>query len=164
MPPSTLISVPSAESASRLLIVKRETLAILGKASPRNPKVAIPFKSSEVRSLLVAWRSNDFAVSCSLIPQPSSLTRSIAIPPRWISISIFLAPASMAFSTSSFMTLAGRSITSPAATWLARVSGITSIVGIASAYSMSAKGQLQNAKINRPKIAAIPKMNGSPPL
>src|SRR5438874_477456 len=33
------------------------------------------------------------------------------------------APASMLFSTSSFTTDAGRSTTSPAATWLARVSG-----------------------------------------
>ena len=37
--------------------------------------------------------------------------------------SIFRAPASMLFSTSSFTTEAGRSITSPAATWLARISG-----------------------------------------
>src|SRR5438270_5658174 len=45
------------------------------------------------------------------------------IPPRLIPTSIARAPASMLFSTSSFTTDAGRSTTSPAATWLARVSG-----------------------------------------
>ena len=44
------------------------------------------------------------------------------MPPFWISTVTAVAPASMAFSSSSFTTLAGRSTTSPAAmrsaTWL----------------------------------------------
>jgi hypothetical protein len=39
-----------------------------------------------------------------------------------VAISTLVAPASRAFSTSSFTTLAGRSITSPAAIWLTMVS------------------------------------------
>src|SRR5205823_603312 len=57
------------------------------------------------------------------MPQPSSTTRIKEIPPRRMMTSIFRAPASMLFSTSSFTTEAGRSTTSPAATWLARISG-----------------------------------------
>ena len=37
------------------------------------------------------------------------------MPPRWISTVTAVAPASMAFSVSSFTALAGRSTTSPAA-------------------------------------------------
>ena len=53
---------------------------------------------------------------------PSSLTRISASPPPAVAISIAPAPASSAFSTSSLTTLAGRSITSPAAIWLIMVS------------------------------------------
>src|SRR5216683_2011596 len=49
------------------------------------------------------------------MPQPSSTTRIKSAPPCSISTSIRLAPASTEFSSSSFTTLAGRSITSPAA-------------------------------------------------
>ena len=55
---------------------------------------------------------------------PSSVTRIMAMPPRWISTVTAWAPASTAFSTSSFTTEAGRSTTSPAAmrsaTWAGR--------------------------------------------
>src|SRR5687768_12336952 len=44
------------------------------------------------------------------------------MPPRRMRTSILRAPASMEFSTSSLITLAGRSTTSPAATWLATAS------------------------------------------
>jgi hypothetical protein len=44
-------------------------------------------------------------------------------PPRRINVSTLRAPASMLFSINSFTTEAGRSTTSPAATWLATVSG-----------------------------------------
>src|SRR5437763_17098923 len=56
------------------------------------------------------------------MPQPSSITRTSEIPPRRITTSILRAPASMLFSVNSFTTDAGRSTTSPAATWLATVS------------------------------------------
>src|SRR5438552_18347590 len=57
------------------------------------------------------------------MPEPSSITRTREIPPRRVMISILRAPASMLFSMSSFTTEAGRSTTSPAATWLATMSG-----------------------------------------
>ena len=79
--------------------------------------------SRRMRILLVACRSSESRASSRSIPQPSSTTRMREIPPRWIPTSIARAPASMLFSTSSFTTEAGRSTTSPAATWLARVSG-----------------------------------------
>src|SRR5690606_27593626 len=53
------------------------------------------------------------------MPTPSSRTRISLTPPASISTSIRRAPASSAFSTSSFTTEAGRSTTSPAAIWLA---------------------------------------------
>src|SRR3981189_2529463 len=57
------------------------------------------------------------------MPSPSSWPFSSRRPPASISILIRVAPASMAFSTSSFTTEAGRSTTSPAAIWLARSAG-----------------------------------------
>ena len=57
------------------------------------------------------------------MPEPSSTTRMTELPPRRIMISMRRAPASSEFSTSSFTTEAGRSMTSPAATWLATSSG-----------------------------------------
>ena len=129
-PPSTKISVPATESFSRVTKRNRETLAILGTASPRKPRVMIVAKSPTVRNLLVAWRSRDRSASSRDIPHPSSLTRINAAPPRSMSTRISRAPASMLFSTSSLTTEAGRSTTSPAATWLARISGSTRIFGI----------------------------------
>jgi hypothetical protein len=64
------------------------------------------------------------------MPHPSSVMRINAVPPRSISIKISAAPASREFSMSSFTTLAGRSTTSPAATWLARMSGKTWMRGM----------------------------------
>ena len=57
------------------------------------------------------------------IPQPSSLTSISVFPPFSSSIRTRVAPASSAFSTSSFTTEAGRSTTSPAAIWSATASG-----------------------------------------
>ena len=50
-----------------------------------------------------------------VMPEPSSDTRMSRRPPPSVTTSIRLAPASSAFSTNSFTTLAGRSTTSPAA-------------------------------------------------
>ena len=63
----------------------------------------------------MAWRRNAVAAWSAGMPQPSSVTRMRVIPPRLISTVTADAPASMAFSISSFTTLAGRSTTSPAA-------------------------------------------------
>src|SRR4051812_17521766 len=57
------------------------------------------------------------------MPTPSSLTMTRLWPPSLSVISTREAPASIAFSTSSFRAEAGRSITSPAAMRLTSVSG-----------------------------------------
>jgi hypothetical protein len=67
--------------------------------------------------LLVAWRSSASRASPGVIPQPSSATAIQSRPPPRSSTRTRLAPASSAFSTSSFTTEAGRSTTSPAAIW-----------------------------------------------
>jgi hypothetical protein len=121
LPPLMMIWVASGEalSRSRVVSVKRLTLAMLGKASPRKPMVAMAARSSARWILLVAWRSRQSNASSRLIPIPSSTTRIKLRPPAWISTLTRPASASSAFSTNSFTTLAGRSTTSPAAIWLA---------------------------------------------
>ncbi len=57
------------------------------------------------------------------MPLPSSVMPIRRRPPPSVKMSIRLAPASMAFSTSSLTTLAGRSTTSPAAMRLTTCSG-----------------------------------------
>ena len=63
------------------------------------------------------------------MPQPSSVMRISERPPAAVTTSISPAPASSAFSTSSLTTLAGRSITSPAAMRLT-VSGLSWRIGM----------------------------------
>src|SRR6267378_2435069 len=96
---------------------------MLGSASPRNPSVAIRSRSSARRILLVAWRSIASRASSGSMPSPSSSTRMSFLPPSSTVTAIRRAPASIEFSTSSLMTEAGRSTTSPAAIWLARSTG-----------------------------------------
>jgi hypothetical protein len=108
-------SVPVRAPRGRLRSRKRETDAIDGSASPRNPSVWIAPRSAAVRILLVAWRSTASTASSPVIPSPSSSTAISFLPPNSTSIASRRAPASMAFSTSSLMTDAGRSTTSPAA-------------------------------------------------
>ena len=69
-PPLTMICVPSGEwlSRSRVVRVKRLTLAMLGSASPRKPIVAIAARSSARWILLVAWRSRQSSASSRLMP------------------------------------------------------------------------------------------------
>src|SRR5437899_2711121 len=123
LPPANSMRVPSASASSRVSSSNRETAAIVGKASPRNPRVAIESRSSADLSLLVAWRSNARSASSCDIPWPSSITRIMRLPPTSTSTRIVFAPASMAFSRSSFTTDAGRSTTSPAAILFATASG-----------------------------------------
>src|SRR5690606_12752976 len=85
-----------------------------GSASPRKPSVRMSRRSSPL-SLEVACRSTESTRSAGSMPTPSSVTRMSDTPPPEVTTSISRAPASMAFSTSSLTTLAGRSITSPAA-------------------------------------------------
>ncbi len=116
----TRVPTPPASAVSR---VSRDTDAMDGSASPRNPKVRTPRRSSSVAILLVACRSSARSASSRPIPWPSSETRISVLPPLRITTSTRVAAASRAFSTSSFTTEAGRSTTSPAAIWFASVSG-----------------------------------------
>ena len=88
---------------------------MLAKASPRNPREDTERRSSTVRILLVAWRRKARGIWSALMPQPLSVTRISSHPPSLISTVTAVAWASMAFSSSSFTTEAGRSMTSPAA-------------------------------------------------
>ena len=114
-PPANSTRVPCSSSAERVSSSRREMEAIDGRASPRNPSVEIESKSSAVRNFEVACRSNASRASSWFIPVPSSITRIMRLPPDSVSIRIDRAPASSAFSSSSFTTDAGRSTTSPAA-------------------------------------------------
>src|SRR6267378_4490106 len=85
-------------------------------------------RSSSERILLVACRRNASGRATGAIPSPSSTTSITPCPapsmPTWIRD----APASIAFSTSSLTTAAGRSTTSPAAIPSATAAGRTAIV------------------------------------
>ena len=111
--------------------MKRDTLAMLGSASPRNPSVRI---AAEVEARTQLARRVAFERKQRVL---ASHARSVVHhpkqrhPPRSALISMLPAPASRLFSTSSLITLAGRSTTSPAATWLARTSGSTRIFPMA---------------------------------
>ena len=122
-PPSPASRRPSAAPRARLVTVKRETAQMAASASPRKPSVAMASRSSSRASLEVACRSSASGNSSAVMPWPSSVTRSRAAPPSRRSTAIERAPASSAFSTSSFTAEAGRSTTSPAAILLTSVSG-----------------------------------------
>ena len=49
-----VVERPASAPASRVSMVMRETAAMLGRASPRNPSVRMAKRSSGARSLLVA--------------------------------------------------------------------------------------------------------------
>ena len=110
---------PVGSSPVAVSRVTRATEAMEGRASPRKPRVAMVSRSSAVRSLEVAWRSKASRASSRLMPWPSSAMRMSLRPPASTSTRMRVAPASRAFSSSSFTTEAGRSTTSPAAIWLA---------------------------------------------
>ena len=109
--------------AVRLRINSRLTSAIDANASPRKPSVRTRNRSSASAILLVAWLATASGSSSAAMPQPSSPTRISSRPPCSTATSIRVAPASTAFSISSLTTLAGRSITSPAAILLTTLGG-----------------------------------------
>ena len=117
------ISMAASAEPSHVVNVNRETLAIDGSASPRNPSVRTCARSSKPAIFEVAWRSSASSASSWLMPEPLSRTSISFLPPFSRRTSMTVAPASMAFSTSSFTTEAGRSTTSPAAIWLIRSEG-----------------------------------------
>src|SRR5579864_380898 len=125
LPPATSTRVPVASSEARVSSRKRDTEAMEGRASPRNPRVAMERRSFTSRNLLVAWRSKASMASSRSMPEPSSTMRMRRRPPVSISMRKDVAPASREFSKSSFTTDAGRSTTSPAAILLATWSGRT---------------------------------------
>ncbi len=119
-PPLTATSNPDSASCGRDFSVSFDTEPIEGRASPRKPSARISCTSSV--SFDVQCRETASGNSFDGMPEPLSVTRSSVLPPPAVTTSIRVAPASMAFSTSSLITLAGRSITSPAAIWLIMVS------------------------------------------
>jgi len=78
--PINFTRVPRSRSVPGFGAIKRETAAIEGNASPRNPSVEISNKSSAVRILLVACRSNASNASSCVIPWPSSTMAHQAFP------------------------------------------------------------------------------------
>ena len=111
---STVMAKASEAPCARERSVSLAMEPIEGSASPRKPSVRMANRSSSA-SLEVACRSTDSARSPGPMPQPLSVTRMRLKPPEAVTTSISVEPASSAFSTSSFTTLAGRSMTSPAA-------------------------------------------------
>ena len=97
--------------------------AILESASPRKPRLLILVRSSTLNILLVLCLIIASGNSAKPIPEPLSDTIISSTPALKTSIFIFVAPASMLFSTSSLTIEAGRSITSPAAILFAISSG-----------------------------------------
>ena len=106
---------PSSDSLRRVVIVKRDTDAIEGIASPRKPNVFISSMSSTSKIFEVACRSRERSASSRVMPHPSSCTATSLRPPCAIVTLMLRAPASSAFSINSFTMDAGRSTTSPAA-------------------------------------------------
>ena len=127
-PRSTTISCAAAASRGREAMARCAMAPIEGSASPRKPRVAM-LKRSSSASFEVAWRSTASARSAAPMPAPLSVTRMSETPPAAVTTSMSVAPASSAFSTSSLTTLAGRSITSPAAMRLI-VSGLSWRMGM----------------------------------
>ena len=99
----------------REVIRIRLTAAMLGSASPRNPRVVSRSRSSSETILLVACRSSAISISSPAIPEPSSATWNAWSSEPSTRTSIRRAPASTAFSRISLSAESGRSITSPAA-------------------------------------------------
>ncbi len=129
-PASSVTRVPTSSPALRVKSSMRDTADIAASASPRKPIVPMASKSCSEASLLVAWRKNATPASSGAMPQPSSVTRMYVAPPAFISTVMFFAPASKEFSISSFITLAGRSTTSPAAIMSATCGESMFITGI----------------------------------
>ena len=122
-PPLIRILVPPWFSSLHVSNSKWETDAIEASASPRNPSVLMRNRSSSLYILLVACLSTASWASDSLIPHPLSRMEIRSFPPFFTVTCTSVAPASMAFSSNSLTTEAGRSTTSPAAILLIKVSG-----------------------------------------
>ncbi len=128
--PSISILVPNCSPVCRVFNSTWAIAAILASASPLKPIVRILNRSSAERILEVACFSKHIRASVSLIPQPLSITCTRLLPACFTISFICVAPESIEFSSSSFTALAGRCITSPAAIWLAMLSGNKRIISM----------------------------------
>ena len=115
--------VPSWSSLRMVRISTSAMAAMEGRASPRKPMVWRVKRSSAERIFEVAWRAKASRASVEDMPQPLSMTWMSVFPAPLMTIFTCVAPASMAFSTSSLTAEDGRWMTSPAAIWLATESG-----------------------------------------
>ena len=113
-PPARVSLVPVSAFSVRVVNSICETADMLGSASPRKPSVLIVGISSALLILLVECLSRERRASSLSIPQPLSATLIKSLPPLLTSTATLVAPASIEFSTSSFTTEAGLSMTSPA--------------------------------------------------
>src|SRR3989441_8678168 len=77
-PPAISMRVPESSDATRVSSTSRETAAIEGRASPRNPSVEISNRSSAERILLVAWRSKASNASSRRSEEHTSELQSLA--------------------------------------------------------------------------------------
>src|SRR2546427_12874062 len=91
-------ALPSIASVSSL---RRETEAIEGNASPRNPRVATMSRSSALCIFEVAWRSKASRASSRVMPQPLSVIWISLLPPASTWMRMRVDPASREFSRSS---------------------------------------------------------------
>ena len=107
--------LPTSSDDARVSSSTPATAAMLGRASPRKPRLDTFSRSSRTPILLVACLRKASSNSPAGMPDPLSLTFINSTPPPRASTAISVAPASREFSISSFTTEAGLSITSPAA-------------------------------------------------
>src|SRR4030042_5409077 len=135
-PPEAFTRYPTNWSAGLVVISTRETEQMLGRASPRNPRVLIENSSEKVVILLVACLSSARSLSSLSIPDPLSRNLISRLPPSSILMSTLSAPASILLSSNSLATEAGLSITSPAAIWLATCSDSILILPIIPYYQI----------------------------
>ena len=153
--PSALMRQACLLLRAALVRLRRETLAMAARASPRKPMVATRSRSSSVVIFDVAWRvSARPSCPCSM-PQPLSLMRIRRMPPSSRSMRMRVLPASMAFSRSSLSTEEGRSTTSPAAIWLIRWSGRARMIGCAGCVGCGLERLISGIIVGSAKIAGL---------
>ena len=106
--PSIVRRVPNSVPRARVRSSTCATAAMEGSASPRKPIVRSEKRSSAAAIFEVACRSKAMRASVSDMPLPSSITWISARPASLMWTVMCMAPASTAFSISSFTTEAGR--------------------------------------------------------
>jgi len=109
------ISQACGAPAVREVIDTAATEAIEASASPRKPSVFTFSRSVSEAIFEVAWRASASGSSSGGMPLPLSVMAMRLTPPSSRRTVTWVAPASSAFSSSSFTTAEGRSTTSPAA-------------------------------------------------